>query len=157
MEKKLISSHLFELLNLGLFKHAEHIGAALHRLLLHLLWCLMADIKKCNLKYHDYPFDLSSLLLFWLPFTWSVKWHLQVNFLLMWKLQFHIQTFTVQTATLAASLQISLAAKLAVVSSAVIRGFFCSLDQLFLVDWWCHLREINTDWKRFLFEVGKVI
>lgn len=65
MEKKLLSSHLFELLNLGLFKHAEHIGAALHRLLLHLLWCLMADIKKCKLKYHDYPFDLSSLLLFW--------------------------------------------------------------------------------------------
>lgn len=116
MEKKLLSSHLFELLNLGLFKHAEHIGAALHRLLLHLLWCLMADIKKCNLKYHGYPFDLSSLLLFW-------------------KLRFHIQTFTVQTATIAASLQISLAAKLAVVSSAVIRGFFCSLDQLFLVDW----------------------
>lgn len=116
MEKKLLSSHLFELLNLGLFKHAEHIGAALHRLLLHLLRCLMADIKKCHLKYHDYAFDLSSLLLFW-------------------KLRFHIQTFTVQTATVAASPKLSLAAKLAVVSSAVIRGFFCSLDQLFLVDW----------------------
>lgn len=44
--KRHISSHLFELLNLGLFKHAEHIGAALHRLLLHLLWWLMTDIEQ---------------------------------------------------------------------------------------------------------------
>lgn len=43
--RNFFSSHLFELLNLGLFKHAEHIGATLHRLLLHLLWCLMADEK----------------------------------------------------------------------------------------------------------------
>lgn len=43
------SSHLFELLNLGLFKHAEHVGAALHRLLLHLLRCLTADSERLRL------------------------------------------------------------------------------------------------------------
>lgn len=34
-------TNLLELLNLGLFKHAEHIGASLSCLLLSLLGCLM--------------------------------------------------------------------------------------------------------------------